>query len=253
MKKALFFIILIFLFSGFVIADLGDFPDNFISEDELNGYVVVGKDGTATDVLSQSVISMKLNSYIGSPQKGINKLDSDVDIENNLILIGNPCINKLTAELLGNPEPCDRDFPADKAYIKYYEEEGYKYVVVAGKDDKATKKAAEYLADFDKNVLIGEEAIIEFETAEGKDFGLPPEDIVAPRPAAEEDEKESEDRVDEIKEISKEDTEEGDEEEDWVDGEVEKEEEEEGAGVIIVEDKNIFARMWDWLTGLFGK
>ena len=92
-KTAFLILVLISIISSAYATDLSDFPENFFNGNNFDAYVVVGKDGTAIDVISQSLIGMKINLYASSPQRRINKLDNEIDIENNLILIGNPCTN----------------------------------------------------------------------------------------------------------------------------------------------------------------
>lgn len=250
MRKIIIFLILILLVN-FAFAELDEFPDNFMTGNKFDGYIVVGKEGSSLDVLGQNLIGMKINLYAGSPQAGINKLDDEADLDDNLILIGNPCVNELTAELLDNPEPCDNDFPVGKSFIRYYEKDGNKYIVVAGYSDKGNKKAAEYLADFEQNDLSGDEIVLEVEDlpAEKKSVGFPPGGIVAPPPLGVDADSPGKDiepvQISEPKisapvpgqEIKKEEP-----------GEVEDQ-----SNIIVVEKKGVFARIWGWVLSLFGK
>jgi hypothetical protein len=237
MMKSAVILVLIILFSTFVYADLEQFPANFFSGDQFDGYIVVGKDGTALDVLGQNAIAMKVNLYAGVPQSGIIKVDNEVDLDNNLILIGNPCVNMLVNELLEEPSPCDKDFPAGKAYIRYYSVDGYEYIVAAGNDAEGNKKAADYLADFDRNGLTGDEVEIDVEVEEdpNEEGGMPPSGVVAPPPV--------EDDVVPVL-INEED-------EEIVDDVNGGNLEEETDSKIIVKDRNIFEKFWDWLEELF--
>ena len=255
MKKSHLLLFCIILCSTIVLAQLEDFPDNFISGGSFDGYIVVGKDGTSTDVLSQSMLGLKIQSYLGSLQRGINKLDTEVDIDNNLILIGNPCVNTLTSELLDSPEICDGDFPLGKAYIRYYEKDGYNYIVVAGNNDVSTKRAAQELTDFDINDLEGSEFVIDIpgELASKEVSGMPKEGMIAPVPELYDDgtgdgkeEDESGKDIHEPVLISDQDdtseTEGG-----------EESSESSELDVIIVQDEGIFQKVWQWFRGLFGK
>ncbi|MBD3164184.1 hypothetical protein GF323_03225 [Candidatus Woesearchaeota archaeon] len=246
MKKALLVMPIILLLAGICMADLADFPENFMKGNRFNGYIVVGKGAGSMDVISQSTIAMKMSSYAGKMQPNINKLDSEASLQNNLILIGNPCVNDLTSELLGNPSPCNKDFPSGKAYIRYYEDEGVRYIVVAGYSNTATRKAAEYLSNFETNALEGDEVEISIETTEDRpeeeakkkekeaesSIVMPPPDKVAPLP--EEINEESEEII--LDAAGEEHT-----------------AEESKAETVVVEDANIFTKFWSWLRGLFGR
>jgi hypothetical protein len=254
MKKIIIPLIALFVvFSAFCYADLSGFPKNFIKGEKFNGYIVVGKDGTATDVISQSEISLKVASYIGSAQMGITKLDSEMSLDYNLILIGNPCVNKLTAELLDNPTPCDKDFPLGKAYIKYIEKDGVKFIIVAGNKDKETKLAALYLKDFAKNELAGTEIVLETgETAEEKkDSGnIPPSGVTAPLPTDDRDESDEE----KAQIIEEEKDEKNETQTEDIQNPVEEQKQDTTKPIVIVkEEKGFFGKIWGWFSSLFKK
>ncbi len=227
MKKIIFTLLPLFI-SCFVLADLSSFPDSMVKAQTFNGYIAVGKAGSSTDVISQSIIGLSIASYIGAPQTHVNKLDNEVSLKSNLILIGNPCVNILTKELLENPEPCDRDFPSGQAFIRFYEKAGIQYIVVAGYSDRGTKKAAERLADFLKQPMKGAEVALDVAGEEK-----------AVKKAQEEPKVEIKEEKPEQKEEPKE--------------EPEQEALPEEKPVIIAEAKyeNIFVRLWIWLKGLF--
>jgi len=97
--------------------------------------------------------------------KNISAFDTEVTnkTERNLILVGGPCINTLTAEVMGNPEPCDKDFEPGKAIIKLYDGVfgGNKSaLVVAGYSGEDTRNAASILKDYAAYALSGEEVMV---------------------------------------------------------------------------------------------
>ena len=141
-------------------ADLGDFPDNFMTGSAFDGFIVVGTEGSAADVASQVLIGEGIYREAG---QDIIRLDSEIGLDHNLVLIGNPCVNLLTAKILGSPKPCDRNFPAGKAKISYREQEGFRYIIVAGRDSPGTRKAVEYLM---KGKAQGEEVVLGVESVE---------------------------------------------------------------------------------------
>jgi hypothetical protein len=244
LKKVVCIISLLIFISSFSYANLAQFPSNFLDGDDFDGFLVVGKDGTASDIIGQSLIATKVALFAGKPQMGISVLDSDVTIDNNLILIGSPCVNKLTAELLDNPTPCDKDYEAGKATIKYMEKNGYKYIVAAGITDKANRAAAEYLSNFDRNPLSGtvvEIDVDDVQEAKQASSGMPPSNIVAPIAQDSGNQEEVEDVAAKEEKI----------EADTINAEPENAQENKPTEKIIVEDKGFFAGIWDWFMGLF--
>jgi hypothetical protein len=82
---------------------------------------------------------------------GIAKLSSEVkNVQNeNLILVGGPCINPTTAELLGNPKPCYDGFYPGRAMIRFFEHGEKVSMIVAGYSGEDTEKAAVYASKQD--------------------------------------------------------------------------------------------------------
>lgn len=140
--------------------DLSNYPNFLIKNNQLNITLVVGDQSSAINVLAQSNIAASL-AGLSAKFSISNKLSSELlDLEQNLILIGNPCINPITAHVMGNPEPCDKGFSNGKALIRLYDENGFSYIVVAGYSDLGTRKAAEVLANFNNYKFIGEEYVV---------------------------------------------------------------------------------------------
>jgi hypothetical protein len=95
----------------------------------------------------------------------ISALDSEVTdkTEKNLILVGGPCTNTLTAEVMGNPKPCDKGFEPGKAIIRLYEKVlgGKKSaLVIAGYSGQDTRNAASILKDYSDYALSGKEIVV---------------------------------------------------------------------------------------------
>lgn len=116
---------------------------------------------TGKDKFSEET-SLSAVSLLG---KNISNLDNEVTDRkaNNLILIGGPCANALTAEIMANPKPCDKGFKEGDAIIKLYENAfGGKNtaLVVAGYSAQDTRNAASVLKDYDKYVFSGKEVVV---------------------------------------------------------------------------------------------
>lgn len=87
---------------------------------------------------------------------GIGVLDTEVTLgRGNLISVGGPCANDISAELMGNPTDCAEDFTPGKAVIKLYDDKNA--LLVAGYSAQDTLGAAYVLADYEDYDLSGME------------------------------------------------------------------------------------------------
>jgi len=164
MNKLYFILMLVFLSSlNITIAkDLSDYPNFFMENGKLNVTIVVGDKSSSTNVIAQGSIAGSLSATTGF--RPLNGLSSEMQsLNQNIISVGNPCVNPVSAQILNNPQPCDKDFPAGKAYIQLLENNGFHHLIVAGSSDSGTKKAAEALADYEHYDLEGTKFIMEVE------------------------------------------------------------------------------------------
>lgn len=142
--------------------DLSDYPDLFMQEGKINITAVVGDKSTSPNVIALTSIYFSLK-----PRNDIaiqTKLASEIaDLKQNIISLGNPCINKITASIMSNPQPCDKDFPKGKAFIKLMDNGAYHYIIVAGYSDAGTRKAADVLANYMDYILKGSEFVIDID------------------------------------------------------------------------------------------
>ncbi|MBI2647596.1 hypothetical protein HYW99_03905 [Candidatus Woesearchaeota archaeon] len=142
-------------------AQLSDYPNFLIKNGILNVTLVVGDKSSSVNVLSQAAIASSLASF-SSNAIIQNKLSSEIyDLNQNVISIGNPCVNDISAKIMDGPSPCDKDFEIGKGYIMLYQYDSYYHIIVAGYTDLGTKKAAEILANYDEYNLYGNKYIIE--------------------------------------------------------------------------------------------
>ncbi len=159
--KTYIFLILVFFFNIIIVeAQLSGYPNFLIKNGVLNVTLIVGDKSSSVNVLAQATIASSLASF--SSNAAIqNRLSSEVyDLNQNIISIGNPCINDISAKIMDDPSPCDRNFNVGKGYIKLFNYGDYYHLVVAGNTDLGTKKAAEVLANYDKYDFEGNEYII---------------------------------------------------------------------------------------------
>lgn len=132
--------------------DLSNYP-SFLTKDGHYLYSVVGDKSSSVNVVAQTYILSSLSGVIIK-----NRLASEItDLNQNIISIGNPCVNEISAKIMGNPKPCDKDFQRGKGYIKLYRNGDFFHLVVAGYTDLGTKKAAEILANYQNYQFQGNE------------------------------------------------------------------------------------------------
>ncbi|MBS3102154.1 hypothetical protein J4458_01760 [Candidatus Woesearchaeota archaeon] len=221
--------------------DLSNYPNFLIKNNKLEVTIVVGNKAPSSNVLAQTNIGLSLASLETSVNIK-NKLSSEIieDLNQNIISVGNPCINEISAKIMGNPEPCGKDFQKGKGHIKLFENNGFFHLVVAGYSDLGTKKAADILANYKNYDIKGNEYTIEF--AEEEDIQA--EVTTEHKETAEEGEKsEKIEEAIESKEII--------EEEQKI---IEKETKIKGeeAQPILKEEDNLIKAIIKWFKSLFG-
>ncbi len=87
--------------------------------------------------------------------------DSDVDdvTKYNALVVGGPCANTVAARLLGNPEPCWKDFSEGNALVKAFEHDnGNVALLVAGFSAKDTRRATTAVASGELSNVNSQEA-----------------------------------------------------------------------------------------------
>lgn len=85
----------------------------------------------------------------------------------NAVVVGGPCANSISAQLLGRTEPCWSSVPENKAIIKLVEHENSNVaMIVAGRSALNTRQACRTLANGDIAEIDGSSAEVE-----GSDFG----------------------------------------------------------------------------------
>jgi len=114
--------------------DLKNFPCYLINNQVFNGYLVVGEVAPAMDNLAASDIAISL-SYRGEQVTFVNfaaKLDTEIaDISsNNLISIGSPCVNSVSALLMGNPVDCIQGLTPGEGRLKLFPQNNGKVILL---------------------------------------------------------------------------------------------------------------------------
>jgi hypothetical protein len=112
---------------------------------------------------AQAVVSIAAGSQVigGAVVEAALTTESGAAGYNNLILVGGPCVNSLTADYLGVPyKSCEgaSGITENKGLVKLVEKSGKTALIVAGWEKEHTKKAADAVA---AGGLTGTEYIVE--------------------------------------------------------------------------------------------
>lgn len=179
MNRKLVILSLIIVFIPFVTAfDLSDFPQPFIKNKEFNVVGVIGAKSQDLDVLAiLKVFDILTENYNiswrsrGCPEGYVctnlpippYEIKSDEDISNiskNIISIGGPCANKITAQIMSIPTSwpeCAEGFKNGTGRIILYNKWNKTQLVIAGFSAEDTKKAANVISKYNEFNLSGYE------------------------------------------------------------------------------------------------
>ncbi len=132
---------------------LRDYPDFFVNGNTLNVKIVVGDTAIASDTIGAIEIatSLQYNPTTNQSFHGLRAvLASEVEdfTSENLISVGGPCANGVTAEIMGFPPSCSDAIPPNTGMIKLYEFENRFSVVVAGYSAMDTRRASRVIANY---------------------------------------------------------------------------------------------------------
>ncbi|MFC1697072.1 hypothetical protein ACFL1H_01960 [Nanoarchaeota archaeon] len=150
--------------------DLKNFPELFVEDDKLNAILVVGEDSPSTDTIAAVDIAVGIMEYIydknreqvDSIQIGSAIFDSQVSdpLNQNMIVVGNPCNNKISSLLMGNPDSCNEGLNPGEGLIKLFNYNGKVQLLVSGYSDDDVRKAARVLSEYKEHDLFGTEVIV---------------------------------------------------------------------------------------------
>ncbi|MBW2996449.1 hypothetical protein KY332_04055 [Candidatus Woesearchaeota archaeon] len=135
--------------------DLADYPDIFKGKSIT---IIVGAKASASDVTAGVDVSNGLSGY-NIDTRLDNEL-TNID-ERNVIVIGTPCDNEFSAELLPYERDCLEYIEEGTAVIRIFKTGSYSYaVMVAGNPISKTREAASYLRADSSKKLEGVEMVI---------------------------------------------------------------------------------------------
>ena len=155
-----FYIIVIMIFTVSALAiknlDLTNYPKPFVSKDILNSIIIVGENAKTGDMIG----AINIATNLGPPfESGVIVLDTEIDNikEQNVIIVGGPCVNTVAAEVMGYPAKCDQGFDPGKAKIKLFNTGSNVALLVAGYAVDDTVMACRLLANYEDYDLSGNE------------------------------------------------------------------------------------------------
>ncbi|MBT3298023.1 hypothetical protein HN385_03800 [archaeon] len=142
---------------------------------EFNSYFVVGENSPSIDSLAMVdiAVNMQYTNNDGEIEQvevvDVTKLDNEINdyTAQNLISVGMPCDNSVTADILNTTE-CEFGLSENQALIELsFHDTGYTTMIVRGYDSNMTRLAAQVIANR-TNDLEGRKILIsgtEYETA----------------------------------------------------------------------------------------
>jgi len=141
--------------------DLANYPNIFMDQSgSFDGKIIVGSQAPVTDVVAAIDIASSLEDFSeGSLPIGLAVLDTEAPSIGSIdmIVMGNPCVNTVAAELMGHPMNCTEGFEPGKGKIKLFNIDGKNQVLVAGYGAQETRGTGYVLADWEDYDLKGDE------------------------------------------------------------------------------------------------
>lgn len=177
-KKLLILTSFIVLLPSILAYDLDNFPEPFVFEGRYNSLIVIGEVAKAEDVIAGSDILKILSKFenVTKPCQGWvecerrigsspMKLATEIrDLNNNLISVGGPCANQITAQIMDLPitwPDCANGFENGTGRLIVYNKWNKTQLIVAGYSSEDTKRTAEVLANYQKYNLSGNDTLID--------------------------------------------------------------------------------------------
>ncbi|MBI4148269.1 hypothetical protein HY490_03175 [Candidatus Woesearchaeota archaeon] len=150
------FVVLMVLLALPVLSSISDYPNFFRSGEPV---IVVGDNAPASDVVAAINIAQAMVNLgvISTPDR--TRLASEIgDIAQlNAVVIGSPCHNPVTDQLLGHPVPCDEAIPEGKGLVKLVQFSSGKSALIVAARSEQTRELAKIVRTWTRNNLVGAE------------------------------------------------------------------------------------------------
>jgi len=88
------------------IIDISDFPSLFIENEYFQGLIVAGQNAAPIDVLPAIILASSVEKYF--PKLPLLDVNVEDPVNQDIIIIGGPCINSVAAIIFGNPQECNK-------------------------------------------------------------------------------------------------------------------------------------------------
>ncbi len=126
-------------------------------DDWVQGDVYVAPTGASLSSSEQTAEGCTVSETPNPIPSSVNKFDSEISDykANNIIAIGGPCANTISAALLGNPEVCYEGFEEGKSLLQLFQFGDNVALLVAGGTGKDTRAASKILQDYENYDLSG--------------------------------------------------------------------------------------------------
>jgi len=126
-------------------------------DDWVEGDVFVAPTSASVSSTEQTPDGCSVSETPNPIPSTVNKFDSEVTDykSNNVIAIGGPCANTVSAALLGNPEVCYEGFEEGKSLLQLFQFGDNVALLVAGGNGKDTRAASKILQDYENYDLSG--------------------------------------------------------------------------------------------------
>lgn len=142
--------------------DLSNYPDLFFEKDVVNAVMVVGDNAPADDVIAATDITV---SFEGKQTKPAALASEIRDYNRNIISVGRPCDNAVTAQILRSngisdyDSDCSYGLKPGQAIVYLFEENGFAHMLVFGYSKVETRQAARALST---QRMSGRKMILDF-------------------------------------------------------------------------------------------
>jgi hypothetical protein len=130
-----------------VTCELSAYPHQFINNGELDVEIVVGQHASTAHVLA----AIDIAAALGESETGLAVLDNEISepLNKNIISVGMPCSNTVSALLMDNPAQCSQGFEMGKGHIRLFSNNDKTQLLVAGYTDEDMLGTAYVLADYE--------------------------------------------------------------------------------------------------------
>jgi len=162
------FSIILILFVVFLIPftaalDLSDYPEMFSDHGVFDALIVVEKQAPVEERVAAINVMAGLNEFGKLDDVIVSSVNSPKD--KNIISIGSPCTNKVSAMIYSEPEVCNSMLNEGQGRIELFENNGHYQLVVMGWTPKDTLIVSKLLQDYKQYALNGNSVGIDVNAA----------------------------------------------------------------------------------------